>query len=107
MPPQQRRQTIADGPTFGEILRRLEEINEGQKEFRTEVNGRFDGLADTYLRRDIFESEQRAAGQYVQGLETRLGKLEANQAWIVRIVISTVVLAVLGGLFAASKLVGG
>lgn len=105
MPPQQRR-TATDGPTLGEIGRLLEAFREETRAFRVEVNGRFDEIAGTYVRRDVFDAVMLARSEYVKGIEDRLVKLEGNQAWIVRIVISTVVLGLLGGLFAASKAVG-
>lgn len=96
----------AQQPTLGEIGRLLEALREETRAFRTEVNGRFDEIAGTYLRRDVYNAESKAAGAYVELLEGRLEKLEGNQAWLVRIIISTVVLAILGSLFAASKLIG-
>lgn len=105
MPTQQPRQA-EDGPTLGEIGRLLEALRAETKDFRTEVNVRFDGLSDTYVRKDVFDAVMLARSEYVKGLEERLASLEGNQAWIVRIVVSTVVMALIGGLFAASRLVG-
>jgi hypothetical protein len=104
MPPQQRR-TI-DGPSLGEIGRLLEALRDETRAFRVEVNGRFDEIAGTYLRVDVYRAERSASAEYVKGIESRLEKLEGNQAWLVRIIIGTVIAAVLGGLFAASKVIG-
>lgn len=93
-------------PTLGEIGRLIEAMREEQRDFRAEVNSKFTEFGSTYVRRETFDAIMLARSEYVKGVEDRVSKLEANQAWIVRIVISTVVLALIGGLFAASKAVG-
>lgn len=105
MPPQQR--NSADNPTLGEIGRLLEAFRAEAKAEFTEINRRFDRLDSTYVRKETYEANENARNVYIAGHDTRLSSLEGNQAWIVRIVVSAVVLALIGGLFAASQIVGG
>lgn len=104
--PAQQRPAASDSPTLGEIGRLLEALRGETQAFRNEVNARFDEIAGTYVRRDVYDAEARANASYVKGLEERVVTLEGNQAWIARIIIGAVVMAILGGLFAATKLVG-
>lgn len=95
-----------DSPTLGEIGRRLDELIDGQREFRAEVNTRFDALADTYVRKDVFDAVMHARSEYVTGLEIRIGKLEGNQSWLVRVLIGALIAGAIGALFAVKNAVG-
>lgn len=95
-----------DGPSLGEIGRLLETLRDEQRDFRGEVNRKFDQLDSTYLRVAIFDATMLARSQYVKGLEDRIASIEGNLAWGTRIIVGTVIMAVIGGLFAASKVVG-
>jgi hypothetical protein len=107
MTPPQPRRSSADNPTLGEIGRLLEAFRAEAKEEFTEINRRFDRLDSTYVRKETYDANENARNIYIAGHDSRISAMESNQAWIVRIVISTVVVALIGGLFAASKMVGG
>lgn len=107
MPTTPPRRVTADNPTLGEIGRLLEAFRAEAGERFDKVDARLDKIDETYLRKETYSANEIARNAYIDGHDKRLGSLESNQAWIVRIVISAVVVGLIGALFAASRLVGG
>lgn len=105
--PRQRTPRPSDGPSLSEIGRILEALR-GDTETRLDrIEGKFDKLDHTYVRRDLYDAEMRANTAQVEGYRERLAKLEDANQWLVRLVGGTIITAVLGGLFTASRFVGG
>jgi hypothetical protein len=74
VPPQQRR-TTGDGPSLGEVVRRLEDIVARLDEMQrgtADLQARFE---KTYVRSDVFQAVQATDAVQVRGLEGELHSL--------------------------------
>lgn len=103
MPAAQQRRDSDNGMSLGEVARLIEAL-------RTDTTGRFDRLDArldtfdaTYLRRETYIADRKAAEIYTGGMESRIGKLEGTLQWVLRSVGGAFIAAVIGLFFVASK----
>lgn len=101
------RASATDGPSLGEIGRLLEAMRVDTSSRFDDIDRKLDRIDATYVRRDLYDAESRARDTQVSSYEKRIQQLEDANQWLVRLVGGTIITAVLGGLFTASRLVGG
>jgi hypothetical protein len=74
VPPQQRR-TTGDGPSLGEVVRRLEDIVARLDEMQRGTAEREARFEKTYVRSDVFQAVQATDAVQVRGLEGEIHSL--------------------------------
>ncbi len=74
MPPQQRR-TSSNGPTLGEVVRRLEDIVVRLDEIQRGTAEREARFEKTYVRVDVFEAVQATDAVQLRGIEGEIHSL--------------------------------
>jgi hypothetical protein len=74
MPPQQRR-TTSDGPSMGELMRRIEDIVARLDEMQRGTAEREARFEKTYVRADVFQQVQATDAVQVRGIEGELHSL--------------------------------
>ena len=108
MPPAPRQRASAtDGPSLAEIGRVLEALRSDTESRLDRIEGKFDRLDVLYVRRDLYDAEMRALTAQIEGYRVRIDGLEDGNQWLVRLIVGAVITALLSGLFAASKVLGG
>lgn len=63
--------------SLGEVIRQLESISKRQEEMLREIRDDRKIYAETYLRRDLYEAQSKAAADDVRDINARLDKSEA------------------------------
>jgi phenylacetate-coenzyme A ligase PaaK-like adenylate-forming protein len=74
VPPQQRR-TTSDGPSVGELMRRIEDIVGRLDEMQRSTAEREARFEKTYVRSDVFQAVQTTDAVQVRGLEHEIHSL--------------------------------
>lgn len=75
MPPQQRR-TTSDGPSLGEVVRRLDDIVARLDEMQRSTADREARFEKIYVRGDVFEAVQATDAVQMRGIEGEIHSLE-------------------------------
>ena len=77
-------------PTLGEILRRLEEVSIEVKSIPLRID-------ETYVRRDVYNSDLAKTEQAMDHIVHRIEQMESRSEWVIRTVGALVIAAVVAG----------
>jgi hypothetical protein len=80
---------MADEPTLGEILRRLEELSFEVKSIPLRID-------ENYLRRDVYQADLSRVEQAMDHIIHRIEQMESRSEWVVRTVGALVITAIVG-----------
>lgn len=73
--PSQQRRTTSDGPSLGEVVRRLEDIVARLDEMQRSTAEREVRFEKTYVRSDVFEAVQKTDATQMRGIEGEIHSL--------------------------------
>lgn len=78
---------------------RLAEIRDEIRSLRVEFQAGLQRIHDNYVHKDVHKEMHG-------GLTQRVADLEASTTWLIRLVLSAVILAVIGGVLVAAPITG-
>lgn len=107
MPTSQQRRQDDDGPGLGEVARLIEALRTETTSRFDKIDGKFDRLDSTYVRRETYDALATSTGVLIDGLRTDVSRLQNSQSWLLRTLGAAVIVALIGAFFAASKFLGG
>lgn len=77
-------------PTLGELMRKLDDLTMEVKQMNL-------AISQTYLRKDVYESDSERISQAMNHITDRIGKMESRSEWVVRTVGALFITAIVGG----------
>jgi len=86
-------------PTLGEVMRRLDDLTMEVKQMNLNVG-------QTYLRKDVYDSDSERFSQAMEHITDRLEKMESRSEWVIRTVGALFISAVVGGSIYIGQLIG-
>jgi len=86
-------------PTLGEVMRRLDDLTMEVKQMNLNVG-------QTYLRKDVYDSDSERISQAMEHITDRLEKMESRSEWVIRTVGALFISAVVGGSLYIGQLIG-
>ena len=86
-------------PTLGEVMRRLEDLT-------SEVKQMNQLISQTYLRKDVYDSDSERFSQAMEHITDRLEKMESRSEWVLRTVGALFITAVVGGSMYVGQIIG-
>ncbi len=86
-------------PSLGEIMRRLDDLTMEVKQMNLNVS-------QTYLRKDVYESDTERISQAMEHITDRLGKMESRSEWVVRTVGALMIATIVGASLYVGQIVG-
>jgi len=86
-------------PTLGEVMRRLDDLTMEVKQMNLNVG-------QTYLRKDVYDSDSERISQAMEHITDRLEKMESRSEWVIRTVGALFISAVVGGSIYIGQLIG-
>jgi chaperonin GroEL (HSP60 family) len=76
-------------PSLGEIMRRLDDLTMEVKQMNLNIG-------QTYLRKDVYESDSERISQAMEHITDRLQKMESRSEWVVRTVGALMIATIIG-----------
>lgn len=76
-------------PTLGEVMRRLDDLTMEVKQMNLNVG-------QTYLRKDVYDSDSERFSQAMEHITDRLAKMESRSEWVIRTVGALFIMSVVG-----------
>jgi tetrahydromethanopterin S-methyltransferase subunit G len=76
-------------PSLGEIMRRLDDLTMEVKQMNLNVS-------QTYLRKDVYDSDSERFAQAMEHITDRLEKMESRSEWVVRTVGGLMIATIVG-----------
>jgi len=76
-------------PTLGEVMRRLEDLT-------SEVKQMNQLIGQTYLRKDVYDSDTERFSQAMDHITDRLEKMESRSEWVIRTVGALFITTIVG-----------
>jgi hypothetical protein len=76
-------------PTLGEVMRRLDDLTMEVKQMNLNVG-------QTYLRKDVYDSDSERFSQAMEHITDRLEKMESRSEWVIRTVGALFITTVVG-----------
>jgi tetrahydromethanopterin S-methyltransferase subunit G len=76
-------------PTLGEVMRRLEDLT-------SEVKQMNHLIGQTYLRKDVYDSDTERFSQAMNHITDRLEKMESRSEWVIRTVGALFITTIVG-----------
>jgi len=76
-------------PTLGEVMRRLDDLTMEVKQMNLNVG-------QTYLRKDVYDSDSERFSQAMEHITDRLEKMESRSEWVIRTVGALFIMSVVG-----------
>jgi len=76
-------------PTLGEVMRRLDDLTMEVKQMNLNVG-------QTYLRKDVYDSDSERFSQAMEHIIDRLEKMESRSEWVIRTVGALFIMSVVG-----------
>jgi len=86
-------------PTLGEVMRRLDELTIEVKQMNINIS-------QTYLRKDVYESDTERITQAMDHITDRLQKMESRSEWVVRTVGALFIATVVGASMYVGQVIG-
>jgi len=86
-------------PTLGEVMRRLDELTIEVKQMNINIS-------QTYLRKDVYESDTERITQAMDHTTDRIGKMESRSEWVIRTVGALFIATVVGASMYVGQIIG-
>ena len=86
-------------PSLGEIMRRLDDLTMEVKQMNLNVS-------QTYLRKDVYDSDTERISQAMEHITDRLEKMESRSEWVIRTVGALFIMSVVGASMYIGELIG-
>jgi len=86
-------------PTLGEVMRRLDELTIEVKQMNLNIS-------QTYLRKDVYESDTERISQAMGHITDRLERMESRSEWVVRTVGALFIATVVGASVYVGQIIG-
>jgi chaperonin GroEL (HSP60 family) len=86
-------------PSLGEIMRRLDDLTMEVKQLNLNVG-------QTYLRKDVYESDSERFSQAMVHITDRLEKMESRSEWVVRTVGGLMIATIVGASVYVGQIIG-
>ena len=86
-------------PTLGEVMRRLDDLTMEVKQLNLNVG-------QTYLRKDVYESDTERISQAMDHITDRLEKMESRSEWVVRTVGALMISTIVGASVYVGQVIG-
>ena len=86
-------------PTLGEVMRRLDDLTMEVKQMNLNVS-------QTYLRKDVYESDTERITQAMDHITNRLEKMESRSEWVVRTVGALMIATIVGASMYVGQIIG-
>ena len=86
-------------PTLGEVMRRLDELTIEVKQMNINIS-------QTYLRKDVYESDTERITQAMEHITDRISKMESRSEWVVRTVGALFIATVVGASMYVGQIIG-
>jgi tetrahydromethanopterin S-methyltransferase subunit G len=86
-------------PSLGEIMRRLDDLTMEVKQMNLNVS-------QTYLRKDVYESDSERFSQAMVHITDRLEKMESRSEWVVRTVGGLMIATIVGASVYVGQIIG-
>jgi len=86
-------------PTLGEVMRRLDDLTMEVKQMNLNVG-------QTYLRKDVYDSDTERFAQAMTHITDRLEKMESRSEWVIRTVGALFIATVVGASMYVGQIIG-
>jgi tetrahydromethanopterin S-methyltransferase subunit G len=86
-------------PSLGEIMRRLDDLTMEVKQMNLNVS-------QTYLRKDVYDSDSERVTQAMEHITDRLEKMESRSEWVIRTVGALFISTVVGASLYIGQIIG-
>ncbi len=86
-------------PSLGEIMRRLDDLTMEVKQMNLNVG-------QTYLRKDVYDSDSERFAQAMAHITDRLEKMESRSEWVVRTVGALMISTIVGASVYVGQVIG-
>jgi chaperonin GroEL (HSP60 family) len=86
-------------PSLGEIMRRLDDLTMEVKQMNLNIG-------QTYLRKDVYESDSERFSQAMVHITDRLEKMESRSEWVVRTVGGLMIATIVGASVYVGQIIG-
>ena len=86
-------------PTLGEVMRRLDDLTMEVKQMNLNVG-------QTYLRKDVYDSDSERFSQAMEHITDRLEKMESRSEWVVRTVGALMISTIVGASVYVGQVIG-
>ena len=86
-------------PSLGEIMRRLDDLTMEVKQMNLNVS-------QTYLRKDVYDSDSERFAQAMAHITDRLEKMESRSEWVIRTVGALFISTVVGASMYVGQVIG-
>jgi tetrahydromethanopterin S-methyltransferase subunit G len=86
-------------PSLGEIMRRLNDLTMEVKQMNLNVG-------QTYLRKDVYDSDSERFAQAMEHITDRLEKMESRSEWVVRTVGALIFSTIVGASVYVGQVIG-
>ena len=86
-------------PTLGEVMRRLDDLTMEVKQMNLNVG-------QTYLRKDVYDSDSERFSQAMEHITDRLEKMESRSEWVVRTVGALMIATIVGASLYVGQVIG-
>jgi hypothetical protein len=86
-------------PTLGEVMRRLDDLTMEVKQMNLNVG-------QTYLRKDVYDSDSERISQAMIHITDRLEKMESRSEWVIRTVGGLFIMSVVGASMYVGQIIG-
>ena len=86
-------------PSLGEIMRRLDDLTMEVKQMNLNVS-------QTYLRKDVYDSDSERVTQAMEHITDRLEKMESRSEWVIRTVGALFIATVVGASMYVGQIIG-
>jgi hypothetical protein len=86
-------------PTLGEVMRRLDDLTMEVKQMNLNVG-------QTYLRKDVYDSDSERFSQALEHITDRIEKMESRSEWVIRTVGALFICTVVGASMYVGQVIG-
>lgn len=86
-------------PTLGEVMRRLDDLTIEVKQMNLNIS-------QTYVRKDVYDSDSDRISQAMTHITDRLEKMESRSEWVVRTVGALFIATVVGASIYVGQVIG-
>ena len=86
-------------PTLGEVMRRLDDLTIEVKQMNLNIS-------QTYVRKDVYDSDSDRISQAMTHITDRLEKMESRSEWVVRTVGALFIATVVGASVYVGQIIG-
>jgi len=86
-------------PSLGEIMRRLDDLTMEVKQMNLNVG-------QTYLRKDVYDSDSERFSQAMEHITDRIEKMESRSEWVVRTVGALMISTIVGASVYVGQIIG-